>query len=95
MAAGLLWGRGVRRTRDREIFRTKGGARRSFLNIVTVKPNDMMAKTRFKEPSANLEMAKVLLVLNGSAMGCSRGWKCCAAAAVLGYAAADISGLLG
>lgn len=62
---------------------------------VTIKPNEIIAMTRFKVPSVNLEMLNVLLVLNGSAMGRSRGCNRCAALAVLGLAAGGISGLLG
>lgn len=65
------------------------------VNLVTIKLNEIIATTRFNDPSANLKMANVLLVLNGSAMGRSGGWNRRAAPAVLALAAAGISRLLG
>lgn len=41
------------------------------------RPRAIMAKARLKEPSTNLETANGLLVLNGSALGSSRGCNCC------------------
>lgn len=43
------------------------------MNLVTINTNEIIATTKLKVPSANLEMVNVLLLLNRSALGSSRG----------------------